>query len=242
MEETKQEEQKMRTSTKWAIGITVVWLGGVAAYVIFKWDKFLTMDPNAIGDFLAGTISPLALFWLVAGYRQQGEALHAQLRELALQVESTKVIAESSSEQARVTRKMHEFTVAETERLRIQQIDDRLRTIKPIINLCITGRNENRLELLARNVGGDAFRLAISTGHYEHCFCPGDKSRLAREGELAVTLNNPLANKYWHLVTIRCYDFDGHFHVTSYEYDQASDSIITVVAVDPDSDDENIES
>lgn len=75
MEEIKQEKQKMRTSTKCAIWVTVIWLGGVAAYVLFKWDKFLTLEPNALGDFLAGTMSPLALFWLVAGYRQQGEEL-----------------------------------------------------------------------------------------------------------------------------------------------------------------------
>lgn len=235
----------MRTSTKWAIGVTAVWLSGVAAYVIFKWDKFLTMDPNAIGDFLAGTMSPLALFWLVAGYRQQGEelrlnteALKAQLRELELQVESTKVIAESSTEQARVTRDMHEFTVAETERKRIKQINDRRREIKPIINLSIENKSEKRLDLLARNVGGDAFRLDISTGHYEFCNCPGDKNRLAREGVLGFTLNKPLANKYLHFVTVRCYDFDGHYHVTSYEYDQATDSVITVIVCDADSDDD----
>lgn len=60
-----------------------------------------TMELNAVGDFLAGAFSPLAFFWLILGYRQQGKelrfngyALHQQVSELKktfdLQLESSR--------------------------------------------------------------------------------------------------------------------------------------------------------
>lgn len=66
----------MKTTTKWAVGITVLWLVGVAVLVYLKRATFGELGLNEWGDFLAGTVaSPLALIWLVAAYRQQGEDL-----------------------------------------------------------------------------------------------------------------------------------------------------------------------
>lgn len=122
MTQDKQQDKKqeMRASTKWAIGVTAIWLSGVAAYVVCNWCKFISMEPNSLGDFLAGTMSPLALFWLVAGYRQQGEELNMntqalidqhevmklQRAEMAEQVKLYQQMVEQATEQAKATKIM----------------------------------------------------------------------------------------------------------------------------------------
>lgn len=81
----------MRKTTIAAIIVTVIWLGSVAAYVILKWSIFVTMEPSAVGDFLAGTISPLAFFWLIAGYMQQGHELKLNTQSLLEQHQEMKL-------------------------------------------------------------------------------------------------------------------------------------------------------
>lgn len=74
--------------------ISVLYVIGVYWYVNLKWGKFLEMDPNAIGDFLAGSFSPLAFLWLVLGFYQQGKELRLQSEEMrssvAQQIEMVK--------------------------------------------------------------------------------------------------------------------------------------------------------
>lgn len=55
--------------------LTLVWLAGVALYVYLGYDKFSTLNPNEIADFAAGVFAPLAFFWLVLGFFQQGQEL-----------------------------------------------------------------------------------------------------------------------------------------------------------------------
>lgn len=85
------ERTSIRTLAGW--GITVLWLVAVAWMLLPDLDKFLEMELNGKGDFIAGAAAPLAFLWLVIGYFQQGEelqqntrALTLQGRELALQV------------------------------------------------------------------------------------------------------------------------------------------------------------
>lgn len=57
----------------WVGGIvTTLWLGGLAIYASRHWETIGNLDPNALGDFLGGSMGPLALTWLVLGYLQQG--------------------------------------------------------------------------------------------------------------------------------------------------------------------------
>lgn len=108
----------MKATTKWAAVITVLWLGGVAVLVYLKRDSFGGLGLNDWGDFVAGTIaSPLALIWLVAAYRQQGEdlrlntqALHLQQVELKEQVKATLRVAVQAEQQAAASVSMVELT------------------------------------------------------------------------------------------------------------------------------------
>lgn len=66
----------------------------------------MAMAPNEFGDFLAGCFAPLAFFWLVLGFFQQGDelrnsvaALHLQGEELRNSVEQQKQLVDVTREQ-----------------------------------------------------------------------------------------------------------------------------------------------
>lgn len=72
---------------------TALYLAGMSLYTLLNWSNFQGLEPNSVGDFLAGAFSPLAFLWLVLGYFQQGqelrqnnEALHLQAQELSASV------------------------------------------------------------------------------------------------------------------------------------------------------------
>lgn len=68
--------------TRVAIWVSIVWLVVMVCLAATLWPKPLCMGLNEWGDFFAGAFSPLALFWLVAGYWQQGEELKENTRVL----------------------------------------------------------------------------------------------------------------------------------------------------------------
>lgn len=58
------------------------------AMLIWAWSQssnLRTLEPNEVGDLLAGIFSPLAFLWLVLGYFQQGNELKASVKALELQ-------------------------------------------------------------------------------------------------------------------------------------------------------------
>lgn len=75
--------------------------------VLVRIDGFLKLELNALGDFLAGTFSPLALLWLVIGYFQQGDELRQNSRALHLQAEELRQAAEHAGGLLDVARKEH---------------------------------------------------------------------------------------------------------------------------------------
>ena len=85
-----------KKSLYWGIGITVVWLAVIISFWIFGGLKS-PQSLNELGDFLAGIFAPVAFFWLILGYVQQGKqldqntkALEQQERALQLQIDEMK--------------------------------------------------------------------------------------------------------------------------------------------------------
>lgn len=86
---------------------------GTAIYLVtllvLTTDRYLelkAMPLNNLGDFLAGAFGPLAIFWLILGFFQQGielrqntEALRLQARELHNSVEQQRQLVEVSRSQ-----------------------------------------------------------------------------------------------------------------------------------------------
>lgn len=111
-----------RLVTKVGLSLTAIYILSMLAYVFCALEDMLKMRPNEFGDFLAGVFGPLALFWLVCGYFQQGvelrnnaralhlqalelknssEALRGQVKEMQSSVEQQKEMARLASEQLR---------------------------------------------------------------------------------------------------------------------------------------------
>ncbi len=71
-------------SSKFAVWMTILWLGGIFSFYIFglfeRPDSF-----NELGDFLAGVFAPVAFFWLILGYIQQGKQLNQSINALEQQ-------------------------------------------------------------------------------------------------------------------------------------------------------------
>ncbi len=105
-------------STRTRIGtvISLVWLGAVTYLACRDTTAFAEMTPNEWGDFFAGSFAPLAFFWLVLGYLQQGdelrlstEALQLQAEELSNSVQQQRALVEVSRQQVESEREALAF-------------------------------------------------------------------------------------------------------------------------------------
>ena len=99
--------------TKWLtfIGflLTFSWFGLLLSLPATTLKNINYLSLNELGDLLAGTVAPVAIFWFIVGYFQQGkelkqntEALKIQAAELKNQVEETKALVEQTSYQAKI--------------------------------------------------------------------------------------------------------------------------------------------
>jgi hypothetical protein len=68
------------------------------------WIKLEPIELNQAGDFLAGSFGPLAIFWLVLGFFQQGEELKNSVATLQLQAKELASSVEQQRELVQVTR------------------------------------------------------------------------------------------------------------------------------------------
>lgn len=74
-----------RTKTTVGLGVTLVYLAGLGFYTVWARTDVLSMSPVDVAEFFAGAFSPLAFFWLVLGFFQQGEELRYSSDALWLQ-------------------------------------------------------------------------------------------------------------------------------------------------------------
>lgn len=86
------EGKKVAFYGKWATAIYVV---ALLTYVGFEWSNLLKMKPHEFGDFLAGTVGPLAFFWLVCGFYLQQEGLRQNTHVLTLQAKELEQSSEA---------------------------------------------------------------------------------------------------------------------------------------------------
>lgn len=64
---------------------TGIWLSCGVWFISCNWSRVSSLEPNALGDMLAGFFAPLAFLWLVAGYLQQGRELMQNTKAILLQ-------------------------------------------------------------------------------------------------------------------------------------------------------------
>ena len=107
----------------WGVVGTVIYLIVIATTVAFKFESFINLELNALGDFLAGAFGPIAFLWLVLGFLQQGrelklssDALQLQAEELKNSVVQQTKMADAAMQQIESQRKSLEFQQREFER------------------------------------------------------------------------------------------------------------------------------
>lgn len=125
------------------LGVTIVWLSLFALFTWRRWGDVAELKPNEIGDFLAGAFAPLAFFWLVLGFFQQGSELRNSGRALWLQGEELQNSVQQQRDLVAVTREQLQF---ESDRLKAEA--ERVQRLA-----------QPRLELLAGGFyGGNGYR------------------------------------------------------------------------------------
>ncbi|MES3008289.1 MAG: hypothetical protein V4751_11025 [Pseudomonadota bacterium] len=91
-----------------SIGLIGTLVYGIVLYVLIQGriGTVIALPLNELGDFLAGAFGPLAIFWLILGFFQQGielrqntAALNLQARELKNSVEQQQALVDVSRNQ-----------------------------------------------------------------------------------------------------------------------------------------------
>lgn len=150
-----------KKSLIFGILVTAIWFIGI--YGFTKSNGYsLPIELNALGDFLAGIFAPVAFFWLILGYVQQGKqldqntkALEQQEKALQLQIEEMR---ESINQQKNVVTHLNQRSKEEKSKVR------------PLIEfnrfLCQRiGEDKYRLHCEMYNRGtGDAINMKILWG------------------------------------------------------------------------------
>lgn len=150
----------------WGVFGTVFYLAIITATVGFKFDKFLALELNELGDFLAGAFGPIAFLWLVLGFLQQGRelklsthALQLQAEELKHSVEQQSIMADAAVRQIDAARQALELQVQEAERALIADFEVRpyLKTGggKGIINRIKIVNNRNVAYKVTSEISGN---------------------------------------------------------------------------------------
>lgn len=136
-------------------------IGGLPVLGFFGIVSFKTMALNEVGDFLAGAFGPLALFWLVMGFFQQGEelrnsveALKLQANELKDSVEQQKALVEITTSQLELDQKARQ---AEAEIM----LEHRMPHIMVSFGSVASGSSGSSIEIKLKNTGASAQSVRV---------------------------------------------------------------------------------
>ncbi|WP_019097770.1 hypothetical protein [Pseudomonas putida] len=102
----------MRNRLAWVGAIfTAVYLTGFTWFIFDRLPQLQTMELNSVGDFLAGAFGPIAFFWLILGFMQQGAELRLSSEALRMQADELKASVQQQTalvEAQKVTLENHE--------------------------------------------------------------------------------------------------------------------------------------
>ena len=90
----------------------------LASYCVGRWTEIRALQPNNLGDFLAGAFSLMAFAWLVLGFIQQGIELRQNSAALILQAEELRSAATHAGAMVELQRKEFELRILELEEAR----------------------------------------------------------------------------------------------------------------------------
>ena len=139
----------------------VVLFGGLPVLGYLGVVKFEQLSLNEVGDFLAGAFGPLALFWLVLGFFQQGDELRNSVEALKLQAEELRNSVDQQKELVEVSRQ----EIDHERQVKAEEEAKDLAAQIPRINVSaekIHNGFSSRYEIGLKNTGGDTERIHVS--------------------------------------------------------------------------------
>lgn len=146
----------------YAVGgaLTLLYLILLGVYCVDRWQEIRAMQPNNVGDFLAGAFSPLAFTWLVLGFIQQGIELRQNSAALRLQAEELRAAAEHAGAMVELQRK--EFD------LRIQELEEARAKAEAAVAAQARRREEQAKRLEQEAIKQKQPRLRFTLFHRDH--------------------------------------------------------------------------
>lgn len=151
------------------IGVTIVWFLAIYIFCVSNEFSLPNKDVNSLGDFLAGIFAPVAFFWLILGYVQQGkqleqntqalrqqeQALQLQIEEMREGIKQQRELAKLQSEQLKMTHNAHKPNLE----LHSLKLDIQL------IKILITGGSEKlfSLRFYIRSVVNESRSILLMT-------------------------------------------------------------------------------
>ncbi|OAE52970.1 hypothetical protein A7J67_18375 [Achromobacter xylosoxidans] len=198
------------------IAITATYLIAVGLLGWGEWDKFSGMEPNLVGDFLAGVVGPLALLWLILGYFQQGEELKQSTEALRLQAEELRNSVLQQQALVEVTRKQAEAQLEAFRRDREEQ----KRAVSPLFVLAFYGGyargNSQNYSFRLRNHGATVTDVTISLEGRPELPGPMAAGVLEHGAERDFSFTDQLDNR--DPVTVRVTFMDGSGHLGAHSF------------------------
>ena len=146
MDKVPQKKSKLHY---WGIAITILYLLGIHAVIYCLSPSSLSnlseMKLNDWGDYLAGIFGPIAFFWLILGFIQQGTELEQNTKALQLQAEELKNSVEQQTQLVIAAQKQLHL-----DSLRMQQEKDlmqsKIQERKPILEMSIGTSKRGNVE------------------------------------------------------------------------------------------------
>jgi hypothetical protein len=156
-----QDAKAPKTLVGIGLSLTAIWVVGLGLFVLLRLDKFAVLEPNAVGDFLAGAFAPLAFLWLVLGFFQQGHELRLQVQELKNSVEHQRQLVEVSREELSLAA---EQLGAERERYERERVDAE-EALRPRLHVESATRHSTdsgeKVLINIRNLGQPCFDVQV---------------------------------------------------------------------------------
>ncbi len=142
------------------IVITVVYLIFIWVLVDDQICKLSEMGLNEIGDFFAGVFGPIAIFWLILGFFQQGKELKQNTEALELQSEELRNTVLQQKELVAVAKEQYKV---DKDLIQIERSKE-LNRVKPIFVALATGCSHGEKKfysLTVKNTGETATDVFI---------------------------------------------------------------------------------
>ncbi len=109
--------------TKIGVAATLFYSLAIVILIQNRIGQLYSMPLNEVGDFLAGVFGPLAIFWLILGFLQQGKELQQSTQALELQAKELNNSVQQQRELVEVSRQQVEAEMEALKYERQRQID-----------------------------------------------------------------------------------------------------------------------